>query len=244
MEEVIINEEEWRSINGYINYKVSNVGRVFSCLTGRILKPHRTGSNSYGVYLCNDEGRKGFQVHHLVAREFFENNIDEEEWRSINGYINYQVSNIGRVRNSNTGKILRPGISKWKYYSVALTNEAIHKTFDVHRLVAREFLETPLDNSCKYDVDHIDNNGLNNKVNNLRWATRHQNTMKKTKTTKNTASTYKGVWKSKATWRANIKHNYKTIHLGGYKTEEEAARAYNTKATELFGEFVQLKIIE
>ena len=31
-----------------------------------------------------------------------------EEWRSIDGYLNYQVSNLGRVRNSKTGRILKP----------------------------------------------------------------------------------------------------------------------------------------
>ena len=34
--------------------------------------------------------------------------VINEEWRSIDGYLNYQVSNIGRVRNANTGIILRP----------------------------------------------------------------------------------------------------------------------------------------
>ena len=68
--------------------------------------------------------------------------------------------------------------------------------------------------------------------------------MNKTKTTTETRSKYKGVWKRKASWRANIKHNYKTIHLGSFKTEEEAARAYNAKATKLYGEFAKLNIIE
>ena len=169
--------------------------------------------------------------------------INEEEWRSINGYINYQVSNIGRVRNSKTGKILKLRLDRAKYYEVGLYNEKTHRNFNVHHLVAREFLETPLDNSCKYDVDHIDNNRLNNKVNNLRWATHQQNTMNKAKTTTKTTSKYKGVWKE-SKWRAGIKHNYKTIHLGYFETEEEAARAYNAKATELFGELAKLNIIE
>ena len=66
--------------------------------------------------------------------------------------------------------------------------------------------------------------------------------MNKKKGRKRTTSMYKGVWKETA-WRAGIKHDAKTIHLGSFKTEEEAARAYNEKALELFGEFAKLNEI-
>ena len=36
--------------------------------------------------------------------------IELEEWRNITGYLNYQVSNIGRVRNARSGRILKPAI--------------------------------------------------------------------------------------------------------------------------------------
>ena len=167
--------------------------------------------------------------------------ITNEEWRSIDGYINYQVSNIGRVRNANTGRILKPARNKkTNYYNVGLSNDAGRKTWDIHRLVALDFLEKPEgDDNHKFDADHIDNNRLNNKVNNLRWATHQQNIMNKSKGSKRTTSIYKGVWKETA-WRAGIKYNAKTIHLGSFKTEDEAARAYNAKALELFGEFAKL----
>ena len=45
--------------------------------------------------------------------------IVNETWKSIDGYINYQVSNLGRIRNANTGRILRPGNSNG-YNVVAL----------------------------------------------------------------------------------------------------------------------------
>ena len=76
----------------------------------------------------------------------------------------------------------------------------------------------------------------------ITWATRQQNIINKPKTTKKTTSKHKGVWKESA-WRAGIKHNAKTIHLGSFTTEDEAARAYNEKALALFGEFAKLNVI-
>ena len=49
-----------------------------------------------------------------------ENIIINEEWRSIDGFINYQVSNIGRVRNCNTGRILKLTHSSAGYLKVDL----------------------------------------------------------------------------------------------------------------------------
>jgi hypothetical protein len=45
-------------------------------------------------------------------------------------------------------------------------------------------------------------------------------------------------------WQARITFNRKTINIYAYKTEEEAARAYDKKAIELFGEFAQLNFPE
>ena len=79
--------------------------------------------------------------------------IVNEQWRSINEYINYQVSNLGRVRNANTGKILKPVLLKSGYPSVKLYNNDHNKTMLIHRLVASEFIDNQ-DN--KPVVDHID----------------------------------------------------------------------------------------
>jgi len=48
--------------------------------------------------------------------------IINEEWRSIDGYLNYQVSNIGRVRNITTGRILKPVETTGGYLQVSLMN--------------------------------------------------------------------------------------------------------------------------
>ena len=52
-----------------------------------------------------------------------ENIIINEEWRSIDGFINYQISNLGRVRNANTGRILKPGWGTGGYLKVTLCKD-------------------------------------------------------------------------------------------------------------------------
>jgi hypothetical protein len=93
-----------------------------------------------------------------------------------------------------------------------------------------------------YDqIDHIDGNGLNNQKYNLRLATRSQNKMNVGLTAANTSS-FKGVnfHKKEGMWRAIISYEKKHIHLGYFKTPEEAAFAYDNAAKRLFKEFAWL----
>ncbi len=47
---------------------------------------------------------------------------NRENWRSVNLNLNYEVSSIGRVRNVDTGRILKPVLIKGGYYQVSLYN--------------------------------------------------------------------------------------------------------------------------
>lgn len=93
-------------------------------------------------------------------------------------------------------------------------------------------------------TDHKDMNGLNNQRNNLRKATTQENLMNR-KSFKNSSSQFKGVsWDgTRNKWIARIRLNNKSIHLGRFISETDAAKAYNQKAKELFGEFAKLNII-
>jgi len=103
------------------------------------------------------------------------------------------------------------------------------------------------------DVDHINGNPLDNRKDNLRVCTRQQNCMNRRQRSDN-KSGYKGVRYMKKNknminersnpWRAQIMFNQDQVYLGNYKTEQEAARAYDQKAIELFGEFAQLNFPE
>ena len=100
-----------------------------------------------------------------------------------------------------------------------------------------------LNKGDKFDVDHKNGNGLDNRRRNIRICTRIQNSVnqKPLKYKK-----YKGVsfHKKSELWRAYICPNKKMISLGYFKTEEEGALAYNKKAKELFGEFARLNQIK
>ena len=93
-----------------------------------------------------------------------------EIWKDIEGFIGrYQVSSWGRVRNAETGKVLKPYLNKKGYLKVGLCNgERVPKKFRVNRLVAKAFIANPYDLP---QVNHKDGNKENNSYTNLEWAT-------------------------------------------------------------------------
>ena len=90
-------------------------------------------------------------------------------------------------------------------------------------------------------VDHINDDGLDNRRSNLRFCSAQQNLWNKRKQ-EGCSSQYKGVvWDRQANkWRTRIRKDDKLIHLGRFKFEEGAAAAYDRAAIELFGEFARL----
>jgi hypothetical protein len=101
----------------------------------------------------------------------------------------------------------------------------------MHRLI----MNAPED----MEVDHINGNGWDNRRENLRLCTNLQNQWNRPKQRNNTTG-YKGVKRSRGKFRATIQFRKKDIHLGHFSTAEQAARAYDKKARELFGEFARL----
>lgn len=92
-------------------------------------------------------------------------------------------------------------------------------------------------------ADHINRNPLDNRKSNLRKCTTQQNIFnrRKLKCKKLNASKYKGVFlRPYSRWESNLKFNGKSIYLGSFNTEIQAAKAYNLKARELFGSFALL----
>lgn len=89
-------------------------------------------------------------------------------------------------------------------------------------------------------VDHADGDGLNNRRDNIRLCTQSQNMANKVLERRNKLG-IKGVSAKGNRFRAIVTPNGRKIHLGYYKTKEEAAAAYKGAATILWGEFARFK---
>jgi hypothetical protein len=87
-------------------------------------------------------------------------------------------------------------------------------------------------------VDHRNRDGLDNRRCNLRIATSSQNKANRVKAKRNTSG-YKGVtWhRSSRKWQAQINHGCQKIYMGQYDDPLVAAKKYDEKAKEMFGEF-------
>lgn len=121
----------------------------------------------------------------------------------------------------------------WGFY--AMRHEAGRVIF-MHRLINR----TP-DGMV---TDHRDNDGLNNRRENLRDATQLQNMMNR-HGKRNGTSRHKGVWAdnsrhNRKPWRAAIRLGGKLKYLGRFSDEDEAGRAYAAAAAQHFGEFARI----
>ena len=170
--------------------------------------------------------------------ETVQTGIINEEWRTISGYLKFQVSNLGNVRDVRTRKFKPPTFSGNGYLAVRLREEgnasARHR---IHRLVAEAFIPNPDGKRC---VDHINHDKNNNTITNLRWATMKENGNNRLKSS-NTTSIYKGVyWERKySKRRAQLKVDGKRKHLGYYHDEVEAAQQYDRAAIIYFGEYAK-----
>jgi len=136
-------------------------------------------------------------------------------WKTI---LNYEVNEEGEVRWN--GKILKGNVTVQGYIRVG------KKNYRVHRLIAECFLPNP---ENKPDVDHINGIKHDNRLCNLRWATRSENNINKK---------IDGVWFHQGKWRPCIHKDKKTYYFGLYDTKEEAIIARDNKAKELYGSFV------
>lgn len=115
------------------------------------------------------------------------------------------------------------------------------KTISMHRAIMK--VSDP-----KIFIDHKDHNGLNNQRSNLRICSHSENNANKLPQ-QNRHSKYMGVGivnknKPNSNWKATICKNGIDHHLGVFKTEEEAALAYNEASKRIHGEFGYINKIE
>lgn len=115
----------------------------------------------------------------------------KEEWKQINNYDNYEVSTLGNVRNSNTGRILKK-TCRGGYLTIGLCKNSNTKTCQAHRLVALAFIDNP---ENKPQVNHKDKNRSNNMVSNLEWSTASENSIHRSINVIQTTNQHVKVWR-------------------------------------------------
>ena len=125
---------------------------------------------------------------------------EDEIWKDVVGYEGlYKVSDKGNVysveRKDSMGRkwgghILRPGYTRGGYLKVDLFRNGIRKASKVHRLVTEAFIPNPNDYP---QVNHIDEDKVNNNVENLEWCTSKYNNIHGTRTKRVTEKTSKKV---------------------------------------------------
>lgn len=98
-----------------------------------------------------------------------------EIWKDIKGYENlYQISNLGRVKSLGKHKILKNCANSSGYLNVTLVKNKVRKNFLVHRLVGLHFVHNEKPKYYK-QIDHINTDKTDNRVENLRWCSACQN---------------------------------------------------------------------
>jgi len=134
-----------------------------------------------------------------------------EEWKKIDGYTDYEVSSLGRVRSLKYGKerILKPRKNSDGYFCIVTCVDGCEKSHRIHRLVACAFLP----NLSNYpQVDHIDRDITNNTVGNLRWVTQSENSFN---THRHNKEMYGIYWKKQfGFYQVIVTHEGKLKHLG------------------------------
>jgi hypothetical protein len=145
--------------------------------------------------------------------------IDDENYELISKY-KWSASKMGN-----------------QYYAVTKSSRKLgnRKNLFMHRLILG------LNFGDKRYGDHINHDTLDNRNNNLRIVDSHQSSLNR-RSHNNSSSIYKGVgWdKHIQKWRSRIYINNHDIYLGTFHNDADAAKAYDAKAKELFGEFANL----
>ena len=230
--------EELKVIEGYeYSYKITSYGRIWSDITKKFLKKFKDRYGYLFVRLCKDGKAKFFQVHRLVALTFINGGGDEFqvnhkdgnkennhvcnlEWcTSQENHSHAMINNLKSVKDKNRKyhgiyhSTSYRGNKRWVAQITIFGKQRNIGYFNTSIEAAKAYNDFILNNNLGLPLNYIDMVAYSNLI---------QSNISKLR--------YKGVCliKNKINpWRAYIKVRYKSISLGCYKTELEAAKAYN-----------------
>ena len=225
-----------KDIPGYDNYKFDlGLQQVYNIKTNKYLKKCLCRGSYYVNLYKNGKGQQ-YLIRNLV---YICNPIENKNLIEIPNYDNYNFDlELQQVYNIKTNKYLTNHLNKHGYYNVNLFKNKIGTTFGIHQLVY--MINNPTEDLTDFQIDHIDNDKLNNKIENLRKATRSDN-QSNTKTQKNNKSTgIKYIYKTKYNTYEFMLTKNGIKYTKNLKTIEEAIEYRDRVVLEKCGEFANL----
>ena len=211
-----------------------DLNRVYNINTGKYIKNSLNNKN-YCVYLYKDGKQKKFTLNHLIYKYNNQDN-NQDDFVDIIEYEGLYKLNLktNQVINKNTGKCIKNTLDKG-YNRISLFKNGKKKSFQLHRLIFQA--HNPSIDIIGSDIDHINQNKLDNNINNLRIATRSENQCN-SKVYKNNKSTgIKNIYKNKSNIFTVVITKDEKNHSKRFKTLEEAIIHRDLKLTEIHGEF-------
>lgn len=157
--------------------------------------------------------------------------MKREIWKDIIGYEgHYKISSLAIIVSTKNNKtiIRKQPIDNRGYHTVGLCLNGVQKKYTTHRILAKVFIPNPENHP---DVNHKNGIRTDNRLENLEWVSRRENVTHgnlRAGKGKNTVGTlfYPQRAINGKGWKSTIFFNKKSVHLGFYKTQQEAHGAY------------------
>jgi len=216
------------------------------------------GGKNLGVYATPEEAARVYEAYVIeYKRKKEEKHVNMEIMRNTDGQAIVPVRNKKKehvksviVDDEDWHNIMRHSLSVngADYVSIRINKNGDKEVVKNIKMLHRHLMK-PADDMI---VDHINGDKLDNRKSNLRIVNAKQSSYNKKKFNLDKASSiYKGVCKTvrarkhdtKTTYLAQVYKDSIIYRLGSFENEEDAARAYNVKAQELFGEYACLNVI-
>lgn len=161
--------------------------------------------------------------------------LDDKGYKAVKG--DKKLSGLNFMDN------LRAHSSGYPVYQRCITTKKglVYETIYLHRWLADKFIKKPKSNR-KLFLRFKNGNVLDCRIDNLEFVTMSE--LRRSNSNTKNRSGYRGVTKENKRFRANLYHKGINYNLGFFKTAEEAAKAYNKKSRELFGETNSLNKIK
>lgn len=145
-----------------------------------------------------------------------------ETFVKVEGFEKYEVSNLGRVRNVKSGRILKPRLRRDGYLEHLLYKNNKQKHLLLHRILATAFVDNP---EGKPYVNHIDENKTNNDLSNLEWCTKRENNIHGTRIKRAAEKLFKKV--IQLDLDDNVLNEFESIKQAGQETGTNAGDISN-----------------